>query len=225
MDSTRVQAVLFDLDGTLFDTDDAWLDGVLSRLGGAQRFRRPARALMSWGERAGSRLLIGLDRLDLDDEVDRLAARLLAWRRRHRAGSYRLVAGVSDMLDHLAAHYPLAVVTTRSRWQAHTMLHSTGLHSHFRVVGTRTDTRRIKPHPEPVERAAALLDVPPAHCLMVGDTTADVLSAKMAGAQAVGVLCGFGREADLRRAGADLILPSTAELGELLRCASRWRPE
>ncbi len=74
----KIEAVLFDLDGTLFDTDDVWLDGLLSRLGGAQRFRRPGRWLLTWGERLASGLLVALDSVNLDDDVDRLAARLLA---------------------------------------------------------------------------------------------------------------------------------------------------
>ena len=51
---------------------------------------------------------------------------------------------------------------------------------------------------------------------MIGDTTVDIRAGRAAGAQTVGVLCGFGSERELRRAGADLILASTAELGEML---------
>jgi HAD superfamily hydrolase (TIGR01549 family) len=174
---------------------------------------------LAWGERTGSRLLTWLDYVDLDDDVDRLAARIMtAWRHQRETGAYRLVAGVTEMLDNLAARYPLAVVTTRSRRRAHVMLDDAALTRHFHAITARDDTRRIKPHPEPVERMAAQLGVAPANCLMVGDTTADVLSAKAAGAQAVGVLCGFGREADLVRAGADRILLSTAEISALLQC-------
>ena len=51
---------------------------------------------------------------------------------------------------------------------------------------------------------------------MVGDTTVDIRAGKAAGAQTVGVLCGFGQEPELRRAGADLILPDTAALAQVL---------
>jgi phosphoglycolate phosphatase-like HAD superfamily hydrolase len=53
-------------------------------------------------------------------------------------------------------------------------------------------------------------------CLMIGDTTVDIRAAKAAGAQSVGVLCGFGEENELNGAGADLILASTAQLPEIL---------
>jgi phosphoglycolate phosphatase-like HAD superfamily hydrolase len=45
----------------------------------------------------------------------------------------------------------------------------------------------------------------------------DIRSGKAAHAQTVGVLCGFGEEPELRRHGADLILASTAELGNILK--------
>ena len=52
--------------------------------------------------------------------------------------------------------------------------------------------------------------------IMVGDTTVDIRSGRSAGAQTVGVLCGFGEEAELRRQGADSILATTADLSSLL---------
>jgi len=52
---------------------------------------------------------------------------------------------------------------------------------------------------------------------MVGDTTVDIRAGKAAGAQTVGVLCGFGTERELRRAGADLILDNTYELMAVLK--------
>jgi phosphoglycolate phosphatase-like HAD superfamily hydrolase len=59
------------------------------------------------------------------------------------------------------------------------------------------------------------MGVRPQECLMIGDTTVDIRAGKAAGAQAVGVLCGFGEEAELRQLGADQILRSTSDLPEL----------
>jgi phosphoglycolate phosphatase len=60
------------------------------------------------------------------------------------------------------------------------------------------------------------MDVPADSCLMVGDTTVDIRAGRKAGAQTVGVLCGFGEEAELRRCGADMILAATPELVQVL---------
>ncbi|MCX8025010.1 MAG: HAD-IA family hydrolase, partial [Thermanaerothrix sp.] len=82
----------------------------------------------------------------------------------------------------------------------------------FRIVVTAQTTPHTKPFPDPILWAATAMGVDPYTCLIVGDTPPDIHAAKAAGAQAVGVLCGFGTERELRRAGADLILPSPVHL-------------
>jgi phosphoglycolate phosphatase len=51
---------------------------------------------------------------------------------------------------------------------------------------------------------------------MIGDTTVDMLAGKAAGAQTVGVLCGFGTREELERNGADLVIDSTNLLAKIL---------
>jgi phosphoglycolate phosphatase-like HAD superfamily hydrolase len=68
--------------------------------------------------------------------------------------------------------------------------------------------------------AAGRMHLQPEDCLMIGDTTVDILAGKRAGAQTVGLLCGFGTEGELRRAGADLIVTDLLELHRLLEQAN-----
>ena len=70
----------------------------------------------------------------------------------------------------------------------------------------------MKPHPEPLLYAAEAMGVPPERCLMIGDTTIDIRTGHAAGAQTIGVLCGFGTEGELRRTGAKMILRTTSDL-------------
>jgi phosphoglycolate phosphatase len=51
---------------------------------------------------------------------------------------------------------------------------------------------------------------------MIGDTKYDINGAKAAGVRSIGVLYGYGTEAELREAGADHICPTVASVGELL---------
>ena len=51
---------------------------------------------------------------------------------------------------------------------------------------------------------------------MIGDTTVDIRAGRSAGAQTVGVLCGFGEEAELKKMGADMILKDTTKLLDIL---------
>jgi HAD superfamily hydrolase (TIGR01549 family) len=216
---TEVEAILFDLDGTLIDTDDGMIERAarwlqpLARLfpqGDPKRVLR--RAIMA-SEGPTNAFLTFLDILGLDDELFTLGDRLRRLRGLRTPANFQPVDGVVESVQELSGRYPLGIVTTRSRQDAQTFLEQHALADCFSVVVTHEDTWRLKPHPEPIRYAAEQLGVAIERCLMVGDTGLDVRAAKAAGACAVGVLCGFGEREDL--AGADLILENTAELGWL----------
>ena len=213
----EIDAVLFDLDGTLVETDEEAVERLTRRL---HRIRwllpgrdaaRAARRILMAAESPANSLLTLLDRLGLDNHVLDLGNRL--WRLRGREPhTFRPVDGIVEALHDLGRRYHLAIVTTRSRLDAQAFLSQQGLDSLFKVVVGREDTWRIKPHPDPVLHAARELGVPVERCLMVGDTGVDILAARSAGARSVGVLSGFGEEKDLDRAGADRILQSVTSL-------------
>ena len=218
---TEVEAILFDLDGTLIDTDDGMIERAarwlqpLARLfpqGDPKRVLR--RAIMA-SEGPTNAFLTFLDILGLDDELFTLGDRLRRLRGLRTPANFQPVDGVVESVQELSGRYPLGIVTTRSRQDAQTFLEQHALADCFSVVVTHEDTWRLKPHPEPIRYAAEQLGVAIERCLMVGDTGLDVRAAKAAGACAVGVLCGFGEREDL--AGADLILENTVEIGEWLK--------
>lgn len=214
----EIDAIFFDLDGTLVETDDEAVDTLTRRLQSVRWLlpkRDPARIarriLMSIEGPANS-ILTFLDRLGLDDTVFDLGDRLRRMRGLHTPLNFRPVDGIGETLSDLSHRYHLAVVTTRSHTHAEIFLSQQGLTDLIQVIVGREDTWRIKPHPSPVRHAAEQLDVPVERCLMVGDTTADIWAARSAGARSVGVLCGFGEKDELERAGADLVLEVTSEL-------------
>jgi HAD superfamily hydrolase (TIGR01549 family) len=131
--------------------------------------------------------------------------------------NFLLVAGVKEMLAELSGRYPLAVVSARDARTTNVFLEQYGLSSYFKCVATAQTCRHTKPFPDPVLWAAQQMGVPPESCLMVGDTTVDIRAAKAAGTQKIGVLCGFGEQDELQKAGADLILATTAELLQILQ--------
>jgi phosphoglycolate phosphatase-like HAD superfamily hydrolase len=88
---------------------------------------------------------------------------------------------------------------------------------YFARIATDQTCEHTKPFPDPIVWVAKQLEVPPEACLMVGDTSVDMRAGKAAGAQTVGVLCGFGEEHELLQYGADLILPKTADLVKALQ--------
>jgi phosphoglycolate phosphatase-like HAD superfamily hydrolase len=217
-----IEAVLFDLDGTLVETDNRWVSMLAQKLSPLRRLAPKldtnalARRLVMGAETPANYLMSLLEHLGLGSSLFGLADRLRRSKGIATRDSSELVEGSEDLLRALSRHYRLAVVTTRARPEARAFIYNTHLEPYFQAIVTRQDVLRMKPHPEPVRKAAAFLGVPPERCVMVGDTTPDIRSARAAGACAVGVLSGFGERDELEHAGAQLILGRAAELLEYL---------
>lgn len=213
----KVQALCFDVDGTLSDTDDLYAEKV-SKFLPQFLFKDPehtARRLVMWIEAPGNALLGLADTLHLDDEM----VAVINWLNRHRKHldkKFLLVPGVDEMLKQLHGRYPMSVVSARDEGGTMTFLEQYDLVKYFDVVVTGLSAKYTKPYPDPILLAAQRMKVAPENCLMIGDTTVDIRAGKSAGAQTVGVLCGFGEEPELRKMGADMILEDTTKLLSLL---------
>jgi HAD superfamily hydrolase (TIGR01549 family) len=217
LDRSRVRALCFDVDGTLSDTDDLYAQKV-ARFLPRFLFRDPMRAarrFVMWIESPGNALLGFADTLGLDDEM----VALINWLYRHRKYStkkFLLVPGVDGMLKRLHGKYPMAVVSARDERGTRAFLDQFDLTKYFDVIVTGLSAEHTKPYPDPILLAAQRMNVPPDQCVMIGDTTVDIRAGRSAGAQTVGVLCGFGEESELRKMGADLILEDTPKIAEVL---------
>ena len=234
LDLARIRALCFDVDGTIADTDDhlvAQLAALLDVVPGVSGRR---------AELLGRQIVMGLetpvhgayamlDRFGLDVPLTRLRMRLKSIKRRQADPAHtrnpeaidevphEMIAGVQEMLRKLAEHYPMVTITTGMAPRVERFLHHFGVRELFTdVIGAQT-TQRMKPHPEPLLYGAKKMGVEPAECLMIGDTTVDIRTGVSAGAQTVGVLCGFGTQRELKEAGADLILRTTSDLLAVLR--------
>ena len=222
IDTTRIKAILFDIDGTLSDSDDKMVSRLekftrlIPFLSKREKARRAARWLVMAAESPGNWAYSVADRLDLDSAMVKML-NYLGKRKRHRIRPYWIIPGAKEMLQQLHSRYHLGVVSARDEASSMAFIHQHGLADYFKVVVTSQTCRYTKPFPHPLLYAAEQLAVKPEECLMVGDTTVDMRAARLAGMGAVGVLCGFGTERELRRAGADLILENTAELMDVLK--------
>ena len=217
-DPNRVHAILFDLDGTLVDTDDDFIRRAGEFMRGLAFLfpRRDPTRFLRWSlmvSESPLNLLMGLpDWLGVDAPLARLADWFTRRRGARPAPTFTLMAGMDLALPRLAGQYRLGIVTARSEGWARAFLTQFGLAPHFGAVAGALTAPHTKPYPDPVLWAARALDTPVEQCLMVGDTTVDMLAGKRAGAQTAGVLCGFGERRELERMGANLILEHTADL-------------
>lgn len=213
----KIKALCFDVDGTLSDSDNVYTQK-FSRYIPKFLFKKPdevARRLVMWMESPGNALLGIADTL----HVDRQMVAAINWLSQHRRRSdkeFLLIPGVDDMLKQLHGRYPMAVISARDEKTNMAFLEKFDLVKYFDVIVTGLSAKYTKPYPDPIFLAAEKMNVAPENCLMIGDTTVDIRAGKSAGAQTVGVLCGFGEEYELRKMGADEILEDTTKLLKIL---------
>jgi len=217
LDLKRIHALCFDVDGTLSDTDDVYTQKV-ARFLPRFLFRDPARAarrFVMWVESPGN-TLIGLpDIIGLDDEL----FGLWEWLNRKRPRPmkhFMMVPGIKEMLERLHGKYPMSVVSARDDKSTRAFLKQFELTGYFDEIVTAHTAEHTKPYPDPILYAAKKMGVAPEQCLMIGDTTVDIRAGQAAGAQTVGVLCGFGERRELERQETNLILDTTSELADVL---------
>ncbi len=222
LEVARIRALCFDVDGTLSDTDDQFVQRLV-RLLKPVRFLFPQRdplRFARWAvmrtESPGNLAYTLADKLHIDNALARLGDMIYNLGLGRESRPFQLIPGVAEMLAQLQPRYPMAVVSARGRRSTLRFIAQFNLGGFFAWVATGQTCKHTKPHADPILWAAARLGVDPANCLMIGDTTVDILAAKAAGCQSLGVLCGFGEEAELRAAGADEIVSSTAQLPQIL---------
>ncbi len=224
-----VEAVAFDLDGTLVDSlpdiADA-AEAMLADLGRPGAGEASVRAFVGDGvARLVERLLAG-SRDGVADPAE--SSRALEIFTRHYAANVcrrsRPFPGVVEGLERLAAAgFGLACVTNKPERFARPLLAAFGLDRRMGVlVGGDTLAAR-KPEPGPLLHAAAVLGVAPASLLMVGDSAVDVNCARAAGCPVVCVPYGYSPDAPVAALGADAIVAGIDELASAL-CRARTPP-
>jgi HAD superfamily hydrolase (TIGR01509 family) len=186
----ELEAVLFDMDGTLVDSEKVWDVGLreLARRYGGE-LSAPARTRMIGTSMSESMEILHADIeqpwRDSHTSVTWLEARVrdlfasgLVW----RPGARELLAEVR------AAGIPSALVTATRRHLVEVALTTIGA-DNFDVVVCGDDVAQTKPHPEPYLTAAARLGVPPERCVAIEDSPTGVTSARRAGCVVVAVPC------------------------------------
>lgn len=181
-----VQAAIFDMDGTLLDTEAFYLRAIRDSCLGMgldapeaffqQTLGRP------WSycyEILNARFGAAFDRDRFDARFDECFADLT------RAG-VPVKPGVRNLLAHLASRStPMAVATSTSRQVAERQLESVGLLDYFSVRVTADMVREPKPAPETFCKAAEELNISSEYCLALEDSPAGVRSAAGSGAMTI----------------------------------------
>jgi HAD superfamily hydrolase (TIGR01509 family) len=179
-----VQAVLWDMDGTLVDSEKLWdvsLAALYTELGGT--LTPQVRASMVGSSAENTMRIVYTD---LGLELDPVAmAESHRWLHEYTAelfdGGLPWCDGAPELLEMLAAEgTPMALVTNTARALTDRALNSIG-HQYFSVTVCGDEVPRGKPAPDAYEQAAALLGLPPSACLAIEDSVTGTAAAEGAG--------------------------------------------
>jgi HAD superfamily hydrolase (TIGR01509 family) len=183
-----MQAVLWDMDGTLVDSEKLWdisLAALYAELGG--RMTPEVRASMVGSSAENTIRIIHNDLgLDLDPVATAASDR---WLHDYTAELFDdglpWCDGAQQMLEALAAEgTPMALVTNTKRALTERALNSIG-REYFSATVCGDEVPRGKPAPDAYLRAAALLDLPPSACLAIEDSVTGTAAAEGAGCPVV----------------------------------------
>ena len=206
------QALFFDLDGTLIDSEPGILGGIAHTLDALGHPPLSREALLPW---IGPPLRDSYEAL-FDGDRARAEQAVALYRERYDARGWREHSVYADIPETIAAlqaaGHRLAVVTSKNEGFARRILESLPFGAAFEtVVGASDDgTRRYKR--ELIAEALSRLALTAADATMIGDRRYDMEGARQHGMRGIGVLWGFGAADELRAAGADVVVDSPAAL-------------
>lgn len=215
----NIQAVLFDLDGTLIDS--------APDLGAAVDKMRVDRGMSSMPlahyrhmAGAGARGMISLAFGYTPDHPDYEAMKEEFFRNYESCMTERTFAfeGVAQMIAALvAAKLPWGVVTNKSKRFAEPLTQAMPLFKSSAVLICGDTTPHAKPHPEPLLEAARRLGVDPSACIYVGDDERDIVAGHAAQMKTVAATYGYlGAQGDVEKWQADAQIQSPSELASLI---------
>ena len=215
-----IDAILFDLDGTLADTA-ADLGAVLNRLRSeAGQAPLPAATIRPHVSKGVRGLLgIGFALAPGDDGYAELHQRFLAYYGDSLCVATTLFEGVLGLLASLEAEgIKWGVVTNKTSRYTLPVMAALGLGRRAACIVSGDSAPRPKPAADPLLLASTLAGALPARCLYVGDDLRDMQAARAAGMGAIAAAWGYlGDGLPLDAWGADAIIQSPGELTGLLR--------
>jgi HAD superfamily hydrolase (TIGR01509 family) len=176
-----IEAVVFDMDGVLIESEEVWdaIRAVYVRERGGRYDAEIQRAMMGMSSPEWSSYLhetAGVP--DSPEEINaEVVRRLLEAYRSHLP----LMPGAVDAVKRLAERYPLAVASSSNRPIIDAVLELAGLAQYFQVTVSSEEVPRGKPAPDVYLEAARRLGVAPERCAAVEDSHGGIRAAKAAG--------------------------------------------
>jgi len=212
----KVKGILLDLDGTIVDSKEAYLEAARTAVKMTGQKTVDANLIMEIPKRLEQKLPINnlLEGVDLQRFLD---VYLNTYYQATQSKT-KPIPKISDTLKKLSKKAKLALITMRyvPKEKVVSELEKFDVAKHFQYIITAMDTHDPKPSPEALIKCAKQLGIKICECVVVGDSVTDVKAGKKAGAKTVAVLSGIYSRKELEREKPDLILENVSELPDFL---------
>ena len=220
--ATKVRAVLFDFDGTLFDLNANWLGARKRVVQTYLEYGVPTRVVMRY---LGPLSMYSgmydkvVDTFSPEDfaEMQLQASKVLERYEMQAMDKATRMNGCPAILRHLKSRgVKVGIISLNGKRVIRGVLKKTGSTGFIDALFTRDSPGRPKPYPDHILNCLNILRCKPRSAIMVGDGVTDMLAAKRAGILSVGIPKGIHPKEELRGAGANKTIENLHELTHLL---------
>ena len=207
-----IEAVIFDLDGVLLDSEQVWDEAreQLAKERGGRWHENAQRDMMGMSSLEWSRYMhdvIGLP--EPPEEISReVVERMAKLYREHLP----VVPGAREAVDRLAARWPLGLASSSNRELIDLALELLGVEHLFKATVSSEEAARGKPAPDVYLEAARRLGVEPTHAAAIEDSENGIRAAKAAGIRVIAIPNPHFPPAEDALTQADVLLRSLDEL-------------
>jgi HAD superfamily hydrolase (TIGR01509 family) len=207
-----IDAVVFDLDGVLLDSEEIWdrAREELAKERGGRWHDRAQRDMMGMSSKEWSRYMhdvIGLE--EPPEEINREVVRRLTEFYREELPA---IPGAHEAMERLAARWPLGLASSSNRELIDLALELLGVKHLFKATVSSEEVERGKPAPDVYLEAARRLGVEPTRAAAIEDSHNGILAARAAGMHVVAIPNRHFPPGEDALAAADVVLASPAEL-------------
>ncbi|GIM30476.1 pyrophosphatase PpaX [Clostridium polyendosporum] len=179
-----IKAVLFDLDGTLIDTNELIFNSFSHAFKSVLNMELPQKEITTM---FGRPLKYSFEKYT-QDKLEEMIHSYRSYNEERHDNMCFAFDGVKDMLGKLKEMgIKLAVVTSKRKVLAERGMKIAGIYEMFDIIVSPENTEKHKPEGEPALKACELLGVLPEEALMVGDSHLDILCGQNAGCKTCGV--------------------------------------
>ncbi|WP_342534549.1 HAD family hydrolase [Lysinibacillus sp. FSL K6-0057] len=174
-----VKAIIFDVDGTILDTEQAILQSLQRTLREETQKDYPFEALRFALGIPGKDALQRLNMDDIEAVHQKWSAAVLEFS--HEVAVFE---NLEEVIQHLATKpIQMGIVTSKTAQEVVDEFDPFGLSDYFHQIVSASDTEKHKPHPEPLLKCLDALQVAPQEAIYIGDSIYDFQCAKQAGAK------------------------------------------